>query len=320
MIQKTDILALKLIKGIGDKSLLNLIASELTITDLLSSSEELLGKFIKGSGKKTAIPDFLQNYEHYQYHSEELQNQLNEQSIHLVSFVDENYPKLYKTLKKPPVFLYAKGNLDLLNYKNNIAVVGTRDCSEEGRKIARSTARFFAERDFNIVSGLALGIDTAGHKGTLDVNGKTTAIVVDVKDIFPKENIKLVDEILENDGLVFSENEPGVFPNRGLFVNRDRLQSGLSQGVFPIETDIKGGTMHTVGFAQEQNRLLFCPDISKVHYERGFSKIRGIEKLLNENIAKPYTSNTYNEILVSLENKRKELLRTNEQENLTLGL
>ncbi|MBC8147261.1 MAG: DNA-protecting protein DprA [Bacteroidetes bacterium] len=317
---KSDIYALKQIKGVGDKSILNVISSKLQIQDIISMDEESLGQFIKGSRKVDAINEIQNNYSYYQDVAEQKLLDFESNEINVISYMDEKYPLLYKKIKKPPVFLYVKGNISLLKYQNSIAIVGTRDCSNHGEKIARNTAKYFAERDFNIVSGLALGIDTAAHKGAISVKGKTTAVVVDIKKIFPSENKQLSENILNCDGVLISENEPGAFVNRGLFVSRDRLQSGLSLAVFPVETDVKGGTMHTVGFAQEQNRLLFCPDISKINYEQGFSKIRGIEKLINENIAKPYTKNTYKEILVFLEEKRVKLLTTNKQGNLTLGL
>ena len=105
---------------------------------------------------------------------------------------------------------------------------------------------------------MAIGIDTAGHKGTLEAEGLTTAVLTDIHKIYPEENVQLANKILDTNGLLVAENAPGTFPHRGLLVARDRLQSGLSLAVFPIETDVKGGTMHTVQFAQDQNRLLYC--------------------------------------------------------------
>ena len=119
--------------------------------------------------------------------------------------------------------------------------------------------------------------------------------------------------------MLISENEPGAFVNRGLFVSRDRLQSGLSLAVFPIETDIKGGTMHTVGFAKEQNRLLYSPDISQIPYDNNFNKIKGIKKLLDEGSSQPYTSVDYEKIIGNIELKRKELFNEINKDELTLG-
>jgi DNA processing protein len=99
------------------------------------------------------------------------------------------------------------------------------------------------------------------------------------------------------DGLLLAENVPGSFVHKGMFVQRDRLQSGLSLAIFPIETDVEGGTMHTVRFAREQGRMIFCPDVGRIPYERGYSKIRGIQKLLEDRWAEPYTKDAYELVL-----------------------
>jgi len=304
---KTDIFALSLIKGLGKKSLINIINSGLSISELISLDEEGLGNYIKGSGKINAINLIHEQFEHYQEKAEAEIVNLNDHEIQLIAYSDEEFPFLYKNIPDPPIFLYVKGNHELLNYRKSIAVVGTRECSDIGRNIAFNTAKYFAENDFNIVSGLALGIDTAGHKGALEAKGKTTSILTDIQKIYPKENIQLSEDILNNGGLLVSENPPGTFPHRGLFVSRDRLQSGLSLAVFPIETDIKGGTMHTVRFSEDQNRLLFCPNLLNIpEYPDNFSKSRGVLQLINEGKAVPYNKAIYTEILKQL--KKHELL------------
>lgn len=316
---KSDLYALKQIKGVGDKSILNVISSNLQIQDFISMNKESLGQFIKGSRKGDAINEIHENFSYYQDLAEQKLMKFNSNEIYVISYMDEKYPLLYKKIKKPPVFLYVKGNLSLLKYQKSIAIVGTRDCSIHGEKIARNTSKYFAERDFNIVSGLALGIDTAAHKGAITVKGKTTAVVVDVKEIFPSENKQLAEDILACNGILISENEPGAFVNRGLFVSRDRLQSGLSLAVFPIETDIKGGTMHTIGFAKEQNRLLYAPDITQIPYDFEFNKIRGIKKIIDEGTAQSYTSEDYEKIIADIELKQKELFNEINKDELTLG-
>ena len=316
---KSDLYALKQIKGVGDKSILNVISSKLQIQDIISMDKESLGNFIKGSRKVDAINEIQNNYSYYQDMAEQKLMDFESNEINVISYMDEKFPLLYKKIKKPPVFLYVKGNLSLLKYQKSIAIVGTRDCSNHGEKIARNTAKYFAERDFNIVSGLALGIDTAAHKGAISVKGKTSAVVVDIKEIYPSENKQLSENILDCHGVLISENEPGVFVNRGLFVSRDRLQSGLSLAVFPVETDVKGGTMHTIGFAIEQNRLLYAPDITQIPYDFEFNKIRGIKKIIDEGTAQPYTSEDYEKIIADIELKRKELFNEINKDELTLG-
>jgi DNA processing protein len=312
---KTDIFALSLIKGLGKKSLFNIISSGLSISELRSLDENELGNYIMGSGKVNAINSIHELFEHYQEKAETEIGNLNDNDIQFIAFSDEEFPFLYKIIPDPPIFLYVKGNHELLNYRKGIAVVGTRECSDIGRNVAFNTAKYFAENDFNIVSGLALGIDTAGHKGALEAHGKTTSIVTDVQNIYPEENIQLSEDILNQDGLLISENPPGTFPHRGLFVSRDRLQSGLSLAVFPIETDIKGGTMHTVQFAQDQNRLLFCPDLLSIpKYPNNFSKSRGVIQLINDGKAIAFNKSIYSEVLDKLK-KHEVFLWDNISEN-----
>ena len=312
-----DIFALNLIKGLGKKSLFNIITSNYSIDDLVSMDDIELGQFIKGAGKYKAIDAISNHFDHYKEKSESEISNLQEDNIQLITYSDDIYPALYRKISDPPIFLYTKGNIDLLNYQKSIAIIGTRECSEIGRNIAFNTAKYFADNDYNIVSGLALGIDTAAHKGALEVKGQTTSIVTDVKEIYPKENIGLAEEIVNEDGLLVSENPPGVFPHRGLFVSRDRLQSGLSLAVFPIETDIKGGTMHTVNFSIGQNRLLFCPDLENIpKYPPNFSKSKGIFKLIDEGKAEAFSKPHYKNVIRKLELHEAKLWCNNDKSNV----
>lgn len=300
MLSKNEIFALSLIPGVGNKSIRNIIESEISFPDF---DENSLSDLIKGAKKKDAIYHILNNFDNYLDQAELSLIKLQNDDIQLISCLDKEYPKYYLQIPNKPVFIYLKGNLELLNHDKNIAVIGTRKCSPFGRDVAFKTAEYFAKNNYNIVSGLALGIDTAAHQGALNVGGLTTAILIDVENILPKENENLANEILDQDGLLISENPPGTFPKGGLFVSRDRLQSGLSEAVFPIETDIKGGTMHTVRFAEEQGRLLFCPDLSSIKdYPRNFPQSNGIKKLINESRAQSYNGHKYEEILNKIKN------------------
>jgi DNA processing protein len=315
MMDKIDILALKLIDGIGLKSLKNLVDSGHNPVDLSSMDEDELGQYIKGPGKKNAVDHIKNHFLACQEKAERLIDELRSNEIVIISYWDNDYPNLYKLIDKPPVFLYLKGDKSLLHHKSNIAIIGTRDCTDIGKKIAGNTARYFSENGFNIVSGLAIGIDTAAHKGALDANGKTTAIVVDVQKIYPFENIKLAEEILQSDGLLVSENPPGTIQHSGLLISRDRLQSGLSLGVFPIETDVVGGTMHTVQFAKDQKRLLFCPDLNKIpDYSLTDKQCQGVLKLINESVAEPYSKDDYDDIIRKLNEKQSVLFSSQDSD------
>ena len=309
-IDKTTLFALSNIKGIGPKAIEKILDSGLEIHQFRNLGHEKLGEYIRGGkNKEGAIDQLVDNFDQCFDRAEYDLSTYSDKSITVLSRYDDNFPELYKLIADPPLFIYIKGNLDLLDKKRNIAIIGTRECTETGHTIAYSTAKYFANAGFNIVSGLALGIDTAAHEGALSASGKTTAIVVDIENIFPEENKGLAADIINNDGLLISENKPGTIQHRGLLVSRDRLQSGLSLGVFPIETDVIGGTMHTVQFSIDQKRLLFCPDFKKVpDYNLSAKQCRGVLKLIDENKAESYSRDDYDKIIEQLNKKQVDLL------------
>ena len=312
-IDKTTLFALSNIKGVGPKAIEKILDSGMEIHELRNLEPEKLGEYIRGGkNKEEAIEQLVDNFDQCIDRAEYQLNNYSDDNIVVLSRYDDNFPELYKLIPDPPLFIYVKGNIELLDNKKNIAIVGTRECTETGHTIAFSTAKYFAKADFNIVSGLALGIDTAAHEGALSVSGKTTSIVVDIENIFPEENKGLAEDIINNDGLLISENKPGTIQHRGLFVSRDRLQSGLSLGVFPIETDVIGGTMHTVQFSIDQKRLLFCPDFKKVpDYNLSAKQCQGVLKLIDENKAESYSRDDYDKIIEQLNKKQIDLLTKN---------
>ena len=309
MMNTAEILAIQLIPGIGNRSIINIIDSGQTMTDLISKSENDLKKYIKGNQSASAI-HILKNHSDDFVDKASIQiSNLESRGISLISYVDDIYPKFLKLIRNWPVFLYAKGNLDILEEQMSIAIVGTRECSDAGRLVAKVIASVFGKAGVNIVSGLAKGIDTAAHEGALSVGARTTAVLVDVDNIYPKENQQLAENILAGNGLLLAENPPGVKMVGGLFATRDRLQSALSLAVFPIETGKKGGTMHTVSYAEEQNRLLYCPDYSGVpDYPKNREQSLGVSELIKSGRAKPITSQDYQHIFkIDLFEKKLEL-------------
>lgn len=172
---------------------------------------------------------------------------------------EPEYPVALKGLSGMPSVLYYKGNVKILNQYKSMAVIGTRSPSEEGRKLAFSAGRILAEEKVNLVNGLALGCDTEAIRGALAVGGKCIAILPGGLDqIVPKSNQRLAEEILEKGGCLLSEYPAGTLPKRYTFVERDRLQSGVSQCVLVIEAQEGSGTMHTADFATQQRRRLAC--------------------------------------------------------------
>ncbi len=179
--------------------------------------------------------------------------------IQWLSPLDVNFPIQLRDIPDSPVILYAKGNVDLLSDTNTIALIGTRSVTGFGQAMGREVAKKFASFGIIIVSGLALGCDAVAHRGCLEVGGKTVAILAHGLDmVYPSAHRALADQILSKGGCLLSEYPPGTKVMPYQLVERDRLQSGLSRGVVVIETGLRGGTMHTVGFANNQNRAIAC--------------------------------------------------------------
>jgi DNA processing protein len=179
--------------------------------------------------------------------------------ITTISYNNELYPIQLKDLgKKAPVLLYAKGDLSVLKSKKNVAIIGTRDISNDGLTAGSYITKQFVDRGYVIVSGLAKGCDTLAHKVCLENEGKTIAVMAHGLDmVYPKENSQLAEQIYVN-GCLISEYPPKTNVLANYFVERDRIQSGLSKGVVVIETNVKGGTMHTVKSGTEQRRKIAC--------------------------------------------------------------
>lgn len=168
------------------------------------------------------------------------------------------YPERLKNIDCPPKQLYCLGDLELLNVKNSIAIIGSRNCSRYGERVAKEFAEGLSKNDVCVVSGLAKGIDAFAHMGCLGVGGKTVAVLgcgVDI--IYPKENEELFYQILKQKGLIISEYPLGTKPEKQHFPARNRIISGLSDGVLVIEARKNSGTNITVDFALEQGKDVF---------------------------------------------------------------
>ncbi len=211
----------------------------------------------------------------------------NAHNIIPLSVVDIRFPNRLKNIPDSPNVIYTKGDISSLHQKYALAFVGTREPSGFGFAFGKKLAKLISEKGFCIVSGLAVGCDTAAHEGCLEGNGKTVAVLAHGLDtVYPPKNKRLADQILSLSGCLISEYPPGSAPRRNFFVERDRIQSGLSNAVFVIETDVKGGTMHTVKFCLEQKRILACLD----HPEKfaiNNSKSQGNKVLIRDGKAMP---------------------------------
>lgn len=190
---------------------------------------------------------------------EKIIHQLEAENIKVVRWDEENYPPLLKEIYDPPAILYYRGQLT----KNNeycLAVVGTRNFSLYGQQVTEKITRELAQNNITITSGLAYGIDTLAHNATLDVGGRTIAVLgtgLDKASIYPGANRYLADKIVSAGGAIISEFPLKTPPLRYNFPLRNRIISGLSLGVLVIEAAEKSGALITARCALEQNREVF---------------------------------------------------------------
>jgi DNA processing protein len=204
---------------------------------------------------------------------------------------DTCFPIGVKELKDCPDMIFVKGNIELLN-KFSIAIVGSRDCTDYGIDTAKYFSTELSKRDIVIVSGLARGIDTAAHKACIEAGGKTIAVLAGGLDnIYPKENIKLANEIINSGGAIITEYFPDVPPLNILFPKRNRIVSAVSQGVLVIEAREKSGALITANFSKKLGRKIFCvPSNISNNFSIGSNKLISngakcticIEDILNE--------------------------------------
>ena len=191
--------------------------------------------------------------------AEELISKHSKNNIHCISIFNSRYPQSLRLIKNPPIILYAKGNISLLQDNLGVAIVGTRQVTPNGAIIAERLAKFLSSINWTVVSGLALGVDGHAHTGAYADKGKTIAVLASgLHKASPKKNEILADEILLNGGLWVSEHPIGVEPRKEFFVPRNRIQIGLSAGSIIIESNIKSGTATQADFCIESERPLFA--------------------------------------------------------------
>lgn len=181
--------------------------------------------------------------------------------VSIITLQDEHYPARLRDIDDTPPTLFMRGDWHEA-YSKAVAVVGTRSPSTESLSAARRLGAELAQRGYTIVSGLALGVDTAAHMGALDANGSTVAVLgCGVLNVYPEVNRLLAQTILEREaGVLLCEVHPHATPAPANLVVRNRLISGLCEAVIVVETDIDGGAMYAAKRALEQGRRVYALD------------------------------------------------------------
>jgi len=185
---------------------------------------------------------------------------MNTLKINRVSLGEAGYPTLLKEVPNPPKEIFYLGNfLDKSLVKPpKIAIVGTRKATAYGRAVAKEMAQKFVKKGIVVVSGLAMGIDTAAHEGALLGGGKTIAVLACGLDlIYPRQNENLAKMIIETGGAIISEYPAGTLAMKHQFLERNRIVSGLSIATIVVEAPNESGALVTARLAAEQGREVF---------------------------------------------------------------
>lgn len=211
--------------------------------------------------------------------------------IEEIKVQNKKYPNQLRQIYDPPKKIYVLGNTKILEEKS-IAIVGTRKCTTYGKNISLQIAKKLSQKGINIISGLAIGIDTYSHIGALDGNGNTIAVLgTPLDQIYPRENRELANNIIKNGGCLISEYPIGSIVKKENFVQRNRLISGIADAVLIVEAGKKSGALITADFALEQGKEVFAipGNITSKESEGcnllirdGAKMILSIEDILNE--------------------------------------
>ena len=187
---------------------------------------------------------------------ETLEN-LSRLDVHMVSLWDaEDYPALLRSIYDPPALLYVRGRLPR---HPGLAVVGARQASIASQQLTHTLCRQVAAEGIAIVSGLARGIDRAAHEGALSANGATVGVLgCGIDRIYPQDNAHLFEDIPAQGGAIVSEYPPDTPPLARHFPGRNRIISGMCQGVLVVEAAVRSGSLITAGFALDQGREVFA--------------------------------------------------------------
>jgi DNA processing protein len=246
-------ITLNMVEGIGSMLTQRLLNRFGNAESILNATVSQLQE-VEGIGSKIANNI---SQAHSVCHPESLIDQCRTNGISLISKQDARYPELLRTIDDSPLFLFVRGEFQASD-NLAVAIVGTRNASQYGYQQAEHLASELSQYGFTIISGLALGIDGAAHRGVLSVEGRTIAVLGGgLLHIFPQEHRNLAENIITH-GMIVSEYMPDQFPQRGMFPQRNRIISGLSLGVLIIEAPPQSGALITATLAAKQGRKVFA--------------------------------------------------------------
>lgn len=250
---KTYLIALNQIDKVGDRRISELINHYESVENIFEDKEENIKELLEKKFK-SQIGNFNKN--EILDKAQEIVKKSNDYGIGILSLFDEAYPFNLKQIDNPPYILYYKGNLNKLR-RNSIAVVGTREPSDESRKYSFEMASKLSSMNITVVSGMAKGVDREAHLGAISSHTNTAAVLGNgIDNVYPSENLKIYEKLIEK-GVIVSEFEVGRKPDRMNFPRRNRIISGLSYAVIMVEAASKSGALITVDYALNQGRDVY---------------------------------------------------------------
>ncbi len=289
MISVENLVKLQLADGIGRKTLTKLI-EYLKNNDLNTSDFRDLIDIIN---EKFTLKKINYDIDDIKQKTEKILYLCSKHDIEIISVFNEKYPTKLKCIDDKPVVLYVQGNKQILDEYKNIAVIGSRKPSRKGFEIGNFLSEKLAKEGYNIISGLALGCDTSGHRGCLNGNGNTAAMIPSGHEyVYPKANKGLYYQILYNNGAIVSEKPPLSKPLKYDFIDRDRLQAAFSDGILVIESELKSGTVYTVNFGIKYGKLIGCSGHENIEKPKNN---RLNQKLIKEK--KAYQINNFTDLI-----------------------
>lgn len=251
--QARTLLALTMVPGLGPMRIAQLISTIGSPEGVLRASASQIAS-VRGIGNTTAT-SIAKHLHHAIDRVDEELEKIAHAGAHVVSIVDPHYPAMLAATPSSPPILMIRGRFDHETVNRYpVAIVGSRSCSVYGSEQAGRFGSALAQAGLTIVSGGARGIDTAAHRGAIGVGGKTAVVLgCGISKVYPPENAKLFDEVVESGGAVISELPVGAMPDAKNFPARNRIISGLSLGVLVIEAGLKSGALITARHATEDH-------------------------------------------------------------------
>lgn len=259
------LLALSQLKGVGERTLSSL--SNFGYYES-ASIDEITNKVLNKNFSREEIV-IAEDYASFQI---ETANKMNHK---IISIFDNEYPLSLRSATVSPPILFCYGNIQAL-HGNCLTIIGTREPTTHGEIIGEKLTTWFTLNGWNIVSGLALGIDTIAHKSCISAGGRTIAVMAHgLEKIYPKQNTLLVENIIAKGGLIVSEYGYNSTTSRANFVKRDSTQAALSSGVLLVQTGFPGGSLHASKACLTMNRPLIVAGQSKTDIINSEAKIQG---------------------------------------------